>query len=118
MTGESGIAAEFPVAIGHDFYWQEHLDETVGATQIVVWFIEEAMSESCTDEDADEAVEEERVELLVRYLLALVEPSDDEVGEDEPHCPHQRVPLDAERTDGNGIEVGLPVDEQRFHILL
>ena len=118
MAGESGIAAEFPVAVGHDFYWQQHLDETVGAAQVIVGLIEEAMAKARTDEDADEAVEEERVELLVRNLLAPVEPSDDEVGKDESHSPHQRVPLDAERAKSYGIEVGLPVYEQRFHILL
>lgn len=111
VTCQSGITAEVPTATRQYLYREQHLDETADTAEVIPKVIEEAMAEACTHEDTDETVEEQRIELLVRYLLLPVQPPHDEVCCHESHSPHQRVPLDAERTDGESIQIRLPVYE-------
>lgn len=73
-------------------------------------FVEEAVSESCSEEDADEAVGEQRVEECVFDFLVAVEPFYDEIGSDDAYEPAQPVP-----SEGDGSELccdfaGVPED--------
>ena len=113
VGGEAFVAGVLPGAVGHVVEGDEHFEEMGAVGQVVAGLIEEAVAESGADEHADEAVEEEGLELLVFYFLQTVEALDDEVGGEEAEAPEQAVPADAEGADGEGFDGGLPVDEEK-----
>ena len=113
VGGETFVASILPGAIGHVVEGDEHFEEMGAVGQVVAGLIEEAMAESGANEHADEAVEEEGLELLVFYFLQTVEALDDEVGGEEAEAPEQAVPADAEGADGEGFDGGLPVNEKK-----
>ena len=87
---------------------QEHLHDVLAGSKEIVGLVEQAMSQTGSDEDAEETVNEQRVENVLFFLLAiflngaysyplLVEQmAHDEVGEGQPDEPAERIP--AERT--------------------
>lgn len=111
VTCQSGITAEVPTATRQYLYRKQHLDETADTAEVIPCIIEETMAESCPHKNTDEAVEKQGVELLVLYLLLPVQPLHYVVCRHESHSPHQGVPLDAERTDGESVQIRLPVYE-------
>ena len=74
----------------------EHLDETLPASQVISGLVEDAVAESSTDEYTEEAIEEERLELLVLYLLMLIKTLHNQIGQQQADAPQQGVPADAE----------------------
>jgi len=106
VTRQAGIACVAP-AVGGATDGEEHLD---GVTEEIGWLIEEAVAEPCADKDADEAIEEEGVELFARNALAAVETGYDEVGQHESDSPAERIPAQAEVADVQGDEIGVPDD--------
>ena len=73
-----------------------------------VGLIEQAVSQACADEDAYEAIDEERVEESFLHLLLAVEPLHDEIGECEADEPAQRIPVDGEPPEREGGVGGVP----------
>jgi len=79
--------------------------------EIVFGLVEEAVSQSRPDEYAEEAVEEERLELIVAYFLVAVLLAYHEVSQSDAHNPQHAV-----IADGNASEeleefgIGVPVD--------
>ena len=106
VTRQAGVACVAP-AVGGAADGEEHLD---GVTEEIGWLIEEAVAEPCADKDADEAIEEEGVELFARNALAAVETGYDEVGQHESDSPAERIPAQAEVADVQGDEIGVPDD--------
>ena len=72
MRRQSLIARKLPAAIGHEVNGQEHLDESLAAGQEVVGLVEDAMTQTGSKQDAQKAVDKQRVEQLVLDLLLLV----------------------------------------------
>lgn len=70
---------------------QEHLDEMGKTGQIIGWFVEQAVTQARTDEDAEEAIKEQRLKLLFLYLLIPVEFLYYEVGSCESYHPKEGV---------------------------
>ena len=62
MTGQSLIANKFHPSFSHETDGQKHLDDASDRGQEIVGFIENAMSQSGTYQDAHEAIDEEGVE--------------------------------------------------------
>jgi len=102
MAGQSLITAKAHARI-READRQEHLDETRKIGQIVGWFVEQAVTQARTDEDAEEAVEEQRLKLLFLYLLIPVEFLYYEVGSCKSYHPEEGV--EAYRTNAKG---GIP----------
>jgi len=100
----------------------EHLDDVVPRREEIVGLIEQAVAQSGADEDAQEAVDEERVEdvhfgllavyhphLLV-YLLFQEEVPHDEVSQSQADEPAGGVPTYAETAYLKDVEVRIPND--------
>lgn len=89
MGGQAFIARhlEVPSLIARELDGQQHLDEPSHRREVVLRLIEDAMAQTCTSKDADEAIEEQRVKLPVFNLLVLIQPAYREIGQcqaDEP----------------------------------
>ena len=110
VGGQTLIARELP-AHGGVLDGQEHLDDVVPGTQKIVGLVEEAVTQTCPDDDAKEAVDEEGVEIFVLHMLILIEPLHHEVGQKEPYKPAQRIPAHAEVAEMEGYGVRVPDDE-------
>jgi hypothetical protein len=70
VRGKSGIANEFCAAVGHSFERQNHFRNV---RQVIAGFVKQAVTQSCPNQYAEKAIEEERVELCLRQLLMAVE---------------------------------------------
>ena len=79
VTGQSFVAREVP-ALWRVVHGQEHFHESNAAGQVVAWLVEDAVTQACSDEGAEEAVDEEGVKLLFGNLLLTIEALHDEVG--------------------------------------
>ena len=97
MRGQSGVARHLPRAVLHDVDGQQHLDEALERREEVVGLVEDAMAQTGADKDAEEAVDEQRVEQLVLDFLLLVQPLDNEVSQCQADEPAQRVPAERQR---------------------
>ena len=64
-----------------------------------VGLVEEAMSQACSGEYSDEAVDEERVEQLGLHLLLLVQTLHTEVCQRKTGKPSDCVPVQLKRTE-------------------
>ena len=72
MTGKAFIACEMPITINIQTDGQQHLDEMGPAGQEISWFIEDAMSQTSSYKDSDEAIQKEWLELLIwQFLLSV-----------------------------------------------
>ena len=60
------------------------------------------------DDDADEAVEKERLKLVLRNFLLLVEVIGGHVGQRQTDAPTETVPTHAERSYAEGFHGGIP----------
>ena len=70
--------------------------------------VEEAVPEARADDDADETVEEERLKLVLRNFLLLVEVIGCHVGQRQTDAPTETVPTHAERSYAEGFHGGIP----------
>ena len=66
VTGQTFVARIVPVAQCILLHGQNHFQ---GMAEKVLGLVEEAMSQTCTDEYAEEAIEDQGVELLLGYTL-------------------------------------------------
>lgn len=90
---------------------QEHLDDVLAGREEVVGLVEQAVAQSGTDEDAEEAVDEEWVEDVLFLFLPVLHDSpdgdallveqfsDDDVGQCQSDEPAQRVPADRSESE-------------------
>ena len=77
-------------------YGQEHLQNMLPTAEEIVGFIEQTVSQTRTDEDAEEAINEQRVEILVFDFLFLIQVFHDKESEAQSEQPAQRIPADGE----------------------
>lgn len=68
--------------------------------QEIVWLIEQTVSKSCSQEDAEEAIEEEGVELLLFKFLLAIESQHNIIGCGKTNSPKQGIP-----SQSNGAEL-------------
>ena len=66
-------------AIGFNLNRDEHLNDMGKRTEEVVWLVKEAMTQSCTDENTEKAIDKEGVKQLIFYLLVFIKPLHHEV---------------------------------------
>lgn len=109
---QSGIACEFPSAVFKEADGEQHLDDVFARGEEVVGFIEETVSQSCSDENADEAVDKERIEQFVFYLLLFVEFPHDEISRQQSDEPAQCIPAHGYWSEMECFDVWIPV----YHI--
>lgn len=106
VRGQPRVARKVPCARSVLPDGQQHF---YGVCEEVARGVEQAVPQTCANQDADEAVEEERVELLVGDALSAVEPLHNEVGGAQAQHPEQRVVA-----QGHGSYLqrlrGLPLD--------
>ena len=84
MTGETCIAGPFPTSIGQELYRQYHFPEMM---KIVFRLIEQAMSQACSDEDAEKAVKEQRFKLVIADFFVSLLVADYEIGTGDTDDP-------------------------------
>ena len=72
MGGKTFISCEFPRAIGNLVDGQQHLYDMVDTAEEIVWLVEEAVTQACTDEYSQETIDEQRVEELVFYFCFFI----------------------------------------------
>ena len=72
MTGKSFIACELPSAVGHEMDRQEHLYDVFAGGKEIIWLVEQAMSQTSTNQDAQEAIDEKRVKDVLYFLLSIL----------------------------------------------
>ncbi len=111
MARQARISVKLPFAIRQYLYRQQHLDEAILAAKIVFRLIEQAVTKPRPDQDSEKTIDEQGVELFLRYALMLVEPLHDEVSENKSDRPHQGIPFDFDRSYRERVYVGLPVNE-------
>ena len=116
VRGESLVAYELPCAVGEVAHGDEHLDEMVPRTEEIGWLVEQAVAQAGTDKHAEEHVEEQRLELFVAELLALVEPPHQQIAQGKSCQPAKRVPAHLEAAHTERRFVGVPVDKQRIEV--
>ena len=88
---------------GGEAYGEPHLDEAGEVVEVVLGLVEDAVAQTGTEQDAEEAVEEEGLEELGLYLLILVELLHYEIAACQAQHPKQGV--EAQGTNANG---GIP----------
>ena len=110
VAGQAFVARPFPVAVRQELDGQEHLDERLHAAQVIFRLVEQAVAQAAAHEDADETVEEQRVELVVAYPEVAVFAAHDEVRARDTHYPQQAVVADGEPEEVEERRVGIPVD--------
>ena len=111
MRGKSFISREFPRAVGQLVEGDEHLNESLATRQVVVGFVEDAMTQSGSHEHTHETIEEEGFKLLVLNLLVFVETLHNQICQQQAEAPQQGVPTDTVRTYCKHLNGGLPIDE-------
>ena len=79
--------------------------------------IEQAMTQTGTDENAQKTVDEERVEELVLDFLLFVKFFNYQISQQQSYQPTERVPTDGDKTQTKGHLAGIPNDiEKVVHI--
>ena len=73
MTGQPFISRKFPTAIRHVVHRYQHLDEVIPLRKEILRLIEETMTETCTYQNTEEDIKEERLKLVIAQFLLLVE---------------------------------------------
>ena len=68
VAGQSFIAGELPSAVGHEMDGQEHLHDVLAGSEEIVGLIEQAMPQTGTNQDAQEAIDEQRIEDILRPI--------------------------------------------------
>ena len=71
------------VACKSTFPRHEYLPESFPATQIIVWLIEQTMTQTGTHNRSDKQRVEKRIKKLYRHTLSLEEPLEDIPSEDK-----------------------------------
>ena len=71
-------------------------------------FVEQAVPQTRTDENTEEAIEEEGIKLLLRNALSAIEPIDHKVGRNQPQHPAERIPTHGNRAELKSDKVGIP----------
>ena len=66
VTGKPFVAGKRPSLSRHVAYGQQHLN---GMRKVIAWFVEQTMPQPGSNQYAEEAIHEHRLELLVAYLL-------------------------------------------------
>lgn len=119
VAGQSFVACVVPRTVGPHLGRHNHFQHVGGAAEEVIGLVEQAVAQSGTNQDAKEAVEHERVELLVTNALFLVEPVLQQIDTKQADGPAQGVPAHSERPDVERKDVGVPINiQQIYHILL
>ena len=105
MTGKPFVAGKLPSLSWHLTHGQQHLDRV---RQIVAGLVKETMSEARTDKDAEEAVHEHRLELLLAEFLLPVEFVHEQIDTHQTNGPAQRVPTNSEEAQVKGYDIRVP----------
>ena len=83
---------------------QEHLYDVFAGGKEIIWLVEQAMSQTSTNQDAQEAIDEKRVKDVLHFLLAILlngalgnallieQMAHDEVSESQSDEPAKGVP--------------------------
>jgi hypothetical protein len=79
--------------------------------QIIAWFVEQAMSQSCPNQDAEEAIHKHRLELLLANLLLKIQLVHQQINCHKPNRPAQRVPAYREKAQIESNDVRIPMYE-------
>ena len=75
--------------------------------EIIVGFIKQAMTQSCTHNSEDEHIEQKLVQRIGSHLLATVDATHDKIADKKAQSPQKAVPTDMDVADGeqNGVDV-------------
>ena len=66
---------------------QEHLYDVLAAAQEVAGFVEKAVAQTGTHQNAEKAIDEEGVEIFFLYLLLFVELVNEQIGQQQADEP-------------------------------
>ena len=116
-----GIASGEPLegtapqlGIGCLAYGKQHLGDVM---QEVLGLVEQTVAQTSAYQDAQEAVDEHGVELLVAQLLLAEQAMHEQIHAHQAHTPAERIPPHGQRTQLKGRGGGVPMDEEFGHTL-
>ena len=107
VAGQAFVARKLPSAVRQELHGENHFPEVV---QVVVGLVEQAVAQAGTDEDTEEAVEEQRFELVVADAPVAVFFLHDEVGKSQADDPQQAIVTDGDTEEVEQFGIGVPVD--------
>ena len=107
VAGQAFVARKLPSAVRQELHGENHLPEVV---QVVVGLVEEAVPQPRAYQDAEEAVEEQRFELVVGDAAVAVLLAHDEVGKGQSDEPEQAVVTDGDAEEVEQFGIGVPVN--------
>ena len=107
VAGQAFVARKLPSAVRQELHGENHFPEVV---QVVVGLVEQAMTQAGADEDTEEAVEEQRFELVVADAPVAVFFLHDEVGKSQADDPQQAIVTDGDAEEVEQFGIGVPVD--------
>ncbi|KXB35969.1 hypothetical protein HMPREF1870_02800 [Bacteroidales bacterium KA00344] len=87
-----------------------HFDEMIPRGEKIIGLVEQAVTQTGTDEHTHKDIKEERLKLFFTNLLFLVEAMHEQITEQKPHEPTHGIPPDAEATDVENHFAGVPND--------
>ena len=99
MAGQPLITDEAH-ARAREAYGEPHLNEAGEVVEVVLRLIEDTMPQAGTEQDAEEAVEEQRFEELVLNLLILIEFLYYKIGTGQAQHPKEGVEAQGTNADG------------------
>ena len=91
------------------FPWHEYLPESIPAAKIIVWLIEETMSETCTYDSSDQKGVKKRIKKGYRHAFSLEEPLEDEPSENESRDEKYRIPSERQWSDCYDFRIDAPI---------
>ena len=112
VRSQSGVARILPRAVGHLVHWHEHLNEMGTRREEIVGLIEQAVAQTGTHQNANEAIDEQRIEQFVLDFLVFIQPFHHEIAAHEAYEPAHAIPSQRDRTQVAHHFGGVPVDEE------
>ena len=110
MTGQPFISRKFPTAIRHVVHRYQHLDEVIPLRKEILRLIEETMTETCTYQNTEEDIKEERLKLVIAQFLLLVESLHEQIAQQQTDKPASGVISDGQRPQMRKNRIWIPND--------
>ncbi len=89
VAGKSAISYKFYASLRHETYGQQHLNEMLAACKVILRLIEDAVSQACSGQYSNKAVDEQRLKSLLFDAAVLVESFDYKISGHKTDHPHE-----------------------------
>ena len=87
VTGKSFITGEFPSAACQELDRQKHFHKSLSAGQVLSRIVEQAVPQTCSNQNTEETIKEEGIEFLLVYFFVAKLVMDNDVSKEDSYCP-------------------------------